>query len=75
MSIIKDKMKKYKSMSLISDDGFQAIIHTNNYNNGGGDKVNAILVYDNNGNGDGKYGSPSSVIYGTAYDIITTLNK
>mgnify|MGYP003150685897 CR=1 FL=1 len=72
---IKDKIKKYKSMILISDDGFQAIVHTNNYNDGGGNKTNAILVYDNNGNGDGLYGKPVSVICGIAYNIITKLNK
>tara|TARA_R100000808_G_scaffold24483_1_gene56509 strand:- start:1419 stop:1640 length:222 start_codon:yes stop_codon:yes gene_type:complete len=70
---IKDLIKKYKSMSLISDDGFQAIVHTNNYNYGG-NKINAILVF-NNDDGDGLYGKPVSVICGTAYDIITKLNK
>lgn len=79
MEKIKDKIKKNKSMSLINDDGFRAFIHTNNFNdmsvNGNANKTNAILVYDNNGNGDGLYGNPVSVIYGFSYDIITKLNK
>lgn len=70
MISIKDKIKKYKSMSLISDDGFQALVHTNNYMG----SINAILVYKND-DGGGLYGKPCSAIFGTAYNIITKLNK
>ena len=81
MKNIKDKIKYYnnkadgdRGMLLVSDDGFQAVVHTNNYNDGNGNKINAILIY-NNDNGDGLYGKPTSVISVIAYDIITVLNK
>ena len=66
MKTIKDKIKQYPHMKIVSDNGFQAITLTNNFNNNG-KRVNAIIIYDNNGNGDGKYGKPSQVIYGSAY--------
>ena len=75
MVTIKDKIKIYPRMSIVSDNGFQAIVHTDNYNNGCGGKIKAILIYDNDGYGDGKYGSPVYVIYCIAYDTLTTLNK
>ena len=63
----KNKIKNYPHFTLISDDGFQALVHTNNFGHVD-KKVNAILIYDNDGNGDGKYGKPVSAIYGYAYN-------
>lgn len=72
MVTIKDKIKQYPTMTMISDDGFQAIVHTDSFNDMG-KKTKAIMIYDNDGNGDGKYGSPSSVIYGSVYDKVKSI--
>ena len=72
MVSIKNKIKNYKSMVCISDDGFQAIVHYSNYNDAHGNKVNAIMIYSND-NGDGVYGKPVAVIKGIDIDKIKNI--
>ena len=43
----KQKIKQYPSMKLITDDGTNAMVVTDKYNDGSGNKVKAILVYKN----------------------------
>ena len=57
---------------IISDNGFQAFVHTNQYNDCG-KKVDAVLVYSNGNIGDGKYGRPVAVIKGCDIDKIKNL--
>lgn len=72
---ITDKIDEYSSMKVISDDGFQAIVHSNYYD-GMGENKNAIFIYKND-DGDGLYGKPAQVIHGLAYDKLKDflLNK
>ena len=70
MMSIKDKIKKYKSMIIISDDGFQAVVHTDNYMG----SMPAFIIYSND-NGDGMYGKPVAAIFGSAYDAMAKINK
>ena len=71
MKTIKDKIKQYPSMKFISDDGFQAIVHSDSFNYMG-DKVKAIIIYKND-NGNGVYGKPCQVICGVAYDKVKNI--
>ena len=63
MKTIQQKIKQYPSMKLITDDGTNAMVVTDNYNDGSGNKVKAILVYKNDTD-DYKYGKPVAVFSG-----------
>tara|TARA_R100000808_G_C2053775_1_gene88146 strand:+ start:112 stop:363 length:252 start_codon:yes stop_codon:yes gene_type:complete len=74
MSSIKTKIKNYPHFKIISDNGFQAFVHTNQYNDCG-KKVDAVLVYSNGNIGDGKYGRPVAVIKGCDIDKIKNIKN